>query len=281
MRVYRSSKNRCFGCSFKGKSHTKSKGIYFLNGTAATRYSGLQTISTQQSGSNYILRGYENNRSIETYNMQNGSTYNNIDFIDNDNNWTALEFHNANKDDAGLEAHWRSMMTWDYFKQVYGRNSYNNNGGTIKNYVNANFVSLQQGFANNANAFWEGGGLNRLTYGNCIVTPLDSYVTLDIMAHEFGHGLCQYTAFGTARTRIIEAATRLYGYNSQEEISVTNAWHAVGIGDRFPVITGPSLLCRGSDVFTATNTPAGYTWTTSSNLTIYSTNGNTAYHTSQ
>jgi hypothetical protein len=43
-----------------------------------------------------------------------------------------------------------------------------------------------------------------------------------------------------------------------------------------PTITGPSLLCRGSDTFTVTDAPAGFTWATSSNLTITGSNNNTS-----
>ena len=41
-------------------------------------------------------------------------------------------------------------------------------------------------------------------------------------------------------------------------------------------ISGPSLLCRNTDNFTVTNPPAGFSWNVSSNLSIYSTNNNTA-----
>ena len=43
-----------------------------------------------------------------------------------------------------------------------------------------------------------------------------------------------------------------------------------------PSISGPSLLCRSSDVFTVSNAPAGFTWGTSSNLNITGTGINTA-----
>lgn len=56
-----------------------------------------------------------------------------INFTDNDNNWTAVEFHNSNKDDGALDAHWGAMMTYDYFKQVHGRNSYDNNNSALNN----------------------------------------------------------------------------------------------------------------------------------------------------
>jgi Zn-dependent metalloprotease len=153
-------------------------------GTAATRYSNTRSISTQQNGNTYRLRGYDNNRSIETYNMNRGVDYAAAtDFTDNDNNWTAAEFHNANKDDAALEAHWGAMMTWDYFKNIHGRNSFDNSGTTVKCYVHYK--------VNYMNAFWDG---SVLTFGDGNGTTVDTYVTLDVLAHEFGHGVCTYTA---------------------------------------------------------------------------------------
>jgi len=107
-----------------------------VNGTAQTRYSGTRTLSTQQNGAVYRLRDYSRGGGIETYNLNRSTSLSNaVDFTDNDNNWTASEHHNANKDDGALDAHWGAMLTYDYFKNVHGRNSYNNNGGAIKNYV--------------------------------------------------------------------------------------------------------------------------------------------------
>jgi Zn-dependent metalloprotease len=159
-----------------------------VNGTAATRYSGTRTISTQQNGSVYRLRGYDNNRSVETYNMNKGTNYNAAtDFTDANNNWTAAEFHNTNKDDGALDAHWGTMMTYDYFKNIHNRNSYDNNGGVLRNYVHANLIAL--GYQDNDNAFWDG---SRMTYGDG--TNCDILTELDIIAHEIGHGVCEYTA---------------------------------------------------------------------------------------
>lgn len=39
--------------------------------------------------------------------MRRGINYGNaIDFIDGNNNWTGIDFHNANFNDAALVAHW-------------------------------------------------------------------------------------------------------------------------------------------------------------------------------
>ena len=158
-------------------------------GTAATRYSGTRSISTQQNGSTYRLRGYDNNRNVETYNMNKGTNYAAAtDFTDNDNNWTAGEFHNANKDDGALDAHWGAMMTYDYFKTVHGRNSYDNNNAVLRNYVHTNLMAM--GYWDNDNAFWDG---LRMTYGDG-TTSFDILTSLDVAAHEIGHGVCTYSA---------------------------------------------------------------------------------------
>ena len=41
------------------------------------------------------------------------------------------------------------------------------------------------------------------------------------------------TNFANARTHAIQAATDLYGVCSREMMSVTNAWHAVGVGSQY------------------------------------------------
>jgi Zn-dependent metalloprotease len=159
--------------------------IINVDGTAATRYSGIRTISTQQNGSTYRLRDYSRGNGIETYNMNHSSTLppTVVDFTDNDNNWTSDEYHNANKDDGALDAHWGAMMTYDYFKNVHGRNSYDNNNSVIKNYIHYR--------TNYDNAGWD-RQYNILVYGDGSL--FDILTSLDVTSHEIGHGVCQYTA---------------------------------------------------------------------------------------
>ena len=157
-----------------------------VNGSAVTRYSGTRTISTQLNGSTYRLIGHDGNRKIETYNMNKGTNYGaTTDFTDNDNYW--YEYDNVNKDNGALDAHWGAMMTYDYFKNVHVRDSYDNNGTTLKNYVHANLQAM--GYANNDNAFWNG---LCMTYGDG--TSWDIVTSLDVIAHEIGHGVCEYSA---------------------------------------------------------------------------------------
>lgn len=159
----------------------------FIAGNAQTKYSGTRTIETSLSGGSYRLRETSRGNGIETYDMNMGINYNSaVDFTDNDNSWTTAE-HSANDDDAALDAHWGAEMTYDYFDQTFNRNSYDNNGATIKSYVH--FDLVEYGYSNQDNAFWNG---SVMTYGDG--TSFDPLTSLDIAAHEIGHALCENTA---------------------------------------------------------------------------------------
>ena len=152
-------------------------------GTAATRYSGSQSIDTDSNAGAYRLRDYTRGQGIETYDMNTGTNYNNaVDFVDNDNNWTAAEWDNAAKDNAALDAHWGAQMTYDYFMSVHNRNSFDDNGAIIKSYVHYS--------SNYENAFWNG---SVMTYGDGN-TRFDALTSLDVAAHEIGHAVMENTA---------------------------------------------------------------------------------------
>ncbi len=156
-----------------------------VSGTATTRYSGNVRISTNYYNGSYRLRDYSRGNGIITYNMQRGTNYSNaVDFTDYDNNWTYSEHHNSAKDDAALDAHWGAMITYDYFKNTHSRNSIDGNGMQIKNYVHYS--------SNYDNAFWS-NSLKVMTYGDGY-TKFHPLTSLDVIAHEIGHGITSCTA---------------------------------------------------------------------------------------
>lgn len=152
---------------------------------AATRYSGTKTIQTLLSGSSYILSDNTRGGGAQTYNMKKGTNYSTaVNFTDVDNNWTATEFNNTNKDNAALDAHWGAEMTYDYFSVKHTRNSYNNAGAKINSYVHYS--------SNYNNAYWDG---SRMTYGDGSGTGgFNALTSLDVAAHEIGHAVCSSTA---------------------------------------------------------------------------------------
>ncbi|WP_395046236.1 M4 family metallopeptidase [Flavobacterium sp.] len=174
------------------EKNTKSNNsnIALVAANAATRYSGTQSIQTLLSGSSYILSDNTRGNGVQTYNSARTATYPTTNFTDVDNNWTATEFNNTNKDNGALDAHWGAEKTYDYFSAVHGRNSYDNAGAKIKSYVHYNLIAA--GYPDNNNAFWNG---SVMTYGDGSGTGgFDVLTALDVAGHEIGHAVCSYTA---------------------------------------------------------------------------------------
>ncbi|MFH0866223.1 MAG: M4 family metallopeptidase [Bacteroidota bacterium] len=150
-------------------------------GTAVTKYSGNQTIISDSTGTaSYRLRETSRGDGIETYNMQTGTnTGSAVDFTDTDNYWNNV---NAEQDEVATDAHWGAEMTYDYFYNIFNRNSIDDNGFKLISYVHYDVDYV--------NAFWDG---QCMTYGDGDATysPL---TTLDICGHEITHGLDEFTA---------------------------------------------------------------------------------------
>jgi Zn-dependent metalloprotease len=150
-----------------------------VQGTAATKYSGTQTITTDQvSSTSYRLRETGRGKGIETWNAKTGtSTSSAVDFTDSDNTWNNV---NSAKDEAAPDAHFATEKTYDYFLTIHNRNSIDNNGFKLLNYVHWD--------VNWYNASWNG---QYMRYGDGNGSPL---TTMDIGAHEMTHGLTSNSA---------------------------------------------------------------------------------------
>ena len=103
-----------------------------------------------------------------------------VDFTDADNTWNNV---NANKDEVATDAHWGAEMTFDYYKNVHSRNSYDGNGAKILSYVHYS--------TNYNNAFWDGV---RMTYGDGDGTTFTPLTALDVCGHEITHAVTTNTA---------------------------------------------------------------------------------------
>lgn len=111
-----------------------------------TRYSGTRSLVTDNNpGGGFRLRDYTRASGVETYNSYKTNTIGGaVDFVDADNNWTAAEYNNANFDNAAGDAHFGAQSTFDYWKNVHGRNSYDNLGTKVRGYVHFN-PTIQSG----------------------------------------------------------------------------------------------------------------------------------------
>ena len=157
-------------------------------GTGATRYLGPRPIYADQFGGGYRLRESVHGKGVVTLNAKKSNSYAAaVDFVDNDNNWTAAEYDNANFDNAALDAHVGAQVTQDYWTTVHGRDSYDNKGSVLLSYVHYDDVPGGAGFEN---AYWNG---TCMTYGDG-ATTFKPLTALDVCGHEIGHAVCETTA---------------------------------------------------------------------------------------
>jgi len=152
-----------------------------------------------------------------------------------------------------------SNLTWD-------------NGGVHRNsgVMNYWFYLLSVG----------GSGTNDIGIGNAYnITGIGIDKASRIVYDAERYYLNSSADYNAARNATISSAKLNYGINSNEYISVINAWYAVGVGDMFqPYISGSSIVCPYSNVTLSLvgrmfNTPI--TWT-SDNYTLVSASGNDA-----
>ncbi|WP_374775896.1 M4 family metallopeptidase [Streptomyces sp. NBC_01310] len=182
-------------------------------GTGNTQYSGQVTLGTTQSGSTWNLTDAARG-SHKTYNLNRGTSGTGTLFSGSDDIWgNGLP---ANLETAGADAHYGAALTWDYYKNVHGRNGLRNDG--VAPYSRVHYGN------NYVNAFWQDSCFC-MTYGDGDgnAKPLTS---IDVAAHEMTHGLTSVTGNMTysgepgglneATSDIFAAAVEFHANNAQD-----------------------------------------------------------------
>ncbi len=165
-------------------------------GTGSSLYSGTVTISTSQSGSTYYMEDLT--RKQGTFNMNStgnestatGGTQSR--FSGTDDSWTATI------ERAAVDAHYGAAKTYDYYKNVHGRNGIDGAGGPGTTTAAANssigLIVSRVHFGSSGrynNAFWYN---NQMSYGDGDGTTFTPLTTTDICGHEMTHGVTERTA---------------------------------------------------------------------------------------
>ncbi|KND29606.1 M4 family metallopeptidase [Streptomyces acidiscabies] len=104
-------------------------------------------------------------------------------FTDADNHWGTGTA--ASRATAAVDAQYGTDVTWDYYKNVHGRNGIGNDGKGSYNRVH-----YGNGYNN---AFWDDSCFC-MTYGDGDGTQLGPLVALDVAGHEMSHGVTSKTA---------------------------------------------------------------------------------------
>lgn len=204
-------------------------GVQSTQATGDTRYAGTRNFDTSQDGNgNWVLNGFTPTGVANETRSYDGLVPDAVPLViysqlvtplsvaiaDGDgtllhpevadNIWNASEHrvdefsmtnpypiaNESRNDDIALDAHWGAEVVLNYWEQKHGRNSYDDQGSKLFSYVH-------YGNAYD-NAFWNG---ESMTYGDGsyqggtnpdgAFAPLTS---MDVCAHEIGHGICEYTS---------------------------------------------------------------------------------------
>ncbi|MEU0653064.1 M4 family metallopeptidase [Streptomyces albogriseolus] len=153
-------------------------------GSGRSLYSGTVTLGTYKSGSTYQL--YDTSRGgHKTYNLARGTSGTGTLFTDADDTWgTGTASSSSSDQTAAVDAAYGAQITWDFYKNTFGRNG-------IKNDGKAAYSRVHYG-SNYVNAFWQDSCFC-MTYGDGSgnTHPLTS---LDVAGHEMSHGVTSNTA---------------------------------------------------------------------------------------
>jgi Zn-dependent metalloprotease len=166
-------------------------------GSAETIFSGTLAITCDSYASGYRLNetrtttpGHSVN--IHTWNCLSEPNYTNaVEFSNNNTNWTTGSWPAITQDQAALDAHWGEEMVLDYWRTVHSRNSLNDQGISVIGYVHYYDPLYPDTWPNNAQ--WDGNN-HVMRYGDGDGIIFHPLTALDVVAHEMGHGITQFTA---------------------------------------------------------------------------------------
>ncbi|MDQ0990788.1 M4 family metallopeptidase [Streptomyces sp. V3I7] len=166
--------------------------IETATGDGKSLYSGAVPLETTLSGSTYQMKDPTRG------NTYTGDAANKSDvcvltvcisrapatlFTDTDNHWGTGD--SADRASAAVDAQYGTDQTWDYYKNVHGRNGIAGDG-------KGSFNRVHYG-TNYNNAFWDDTCFC-MTYGDGDGTQLGPLVSLDVAGHEMTHGVTSKTA---------------------------------------------------------------------------------------
>ncbi|MEU1179995.1 M4 family metallopeptidase [Streptomyces sp. NPDC005820] len=150
-------------------------------GTGNSQYSGTVTIGTTLSGSTYQL--YDTTRGgHKTYSLNNGTSGTGTLMTDTDDVWGTGS--GSNTQTAGVDAHYGAQVTWDFYKNTFGRSGIKNDG--VAAYSRVHYSTAY------VNAFWDDDCFC-MTYGDGSGST-HALTSLDVAGHEMSHGVTSNTA---------------------------------------------------------------------------------------
>jgi Zn-dependent metalloprotease len=207
------------------------------NGTGRSQYSGNVSLSVNSTASGYEMSDVVRSMPFKTYNLNHATSGTGTIYTDADNTWgdgaNYVEGSSTTADNgqtAGVDAHYGTQVSFDYYKNVLGRNGIDGAGRAAYNRVH---------YSNNYdNAFWSDSCFC-MTYGDG--SSFTTLTSLDVAAHEMTHGVCANEAnltysgesggLNESNSDIFGAVIEVYARNGNTipaSIANTNACWKIG-----------------------------------------------------
>jgi Zn-dependent metalloprotease len=165
--------------------------IQTVDGDGDSLYGGTVPLQLTQSGSTFQLKDPTRGNTFTTdMNNRTDSALCTILGIGCQNGtlFTSPDTHFGNgttssRESAAVDAQYGTNVTWDFFRNRFGRNGIFGTGA-------GSFNRVHYG-RNYVNAFWDG---TKMTYGDGNGTRYGPLTSLDVAGHEMSHGVTQNTA---------------------------------------------------------------------------------------
>jgi bacillolysin len=149
-----------------------------VKGTGTGVLGDKKEFNMVQSGTSYYLQDDTRGKGIYTYDAKNGDLLPGVLWKSED------ALLDATYDRAGVDAHTYAAQVYDFYKEKFGRNSFDNKGAAMHS-----IVHYGQNFNN---AFWDG---TRMVYGDGDGVMFTSFAgALDIIGHELTHAVTERTS---------------------------------------------------------------------------------------
>ncbi len=221
-----------------GEVLRREEHIVTADGSGQSLYSGTVPIQVTQSGASYQLKDPVRGNATTT-DMQNKSDSflctllgtgcsNGVAFSSAD-----TSFGNGattNRESAAVDAHYGGATTFDYFKNVHGRNGIFGTGAGAPSRVH---------YGNKyVNAFWDG---TKMTYGDGDGVQFGPLVSLDVAGHEMTHGVTENTAgltYSGEPGGLNEATSDIFGTMVEFYAANPNDPADYFIGEEFDLASG-------------------------------------------
>ncbi|RKH60507.1 M4 family metallopeptidase [Corallococcus llansteffanensis] len=148
-----------------------------------TMYSGKVDLgTTKNKDGTFSLDDKTRGKGIVTYDAKNAENASGTTgFTDKNDVWG--EKGDPTRAATAVDAHYGAEMTYDFYKDILGRDSIDGKGEKLVSYVHTD--------VNLVNAFWDG---EKMQYGDGDGKDSGPLTTLDIAGHEISHGLTERTA---------------------------------------------------------------------------------------